>query len=373
MRPRVLMVGRTRYRLPLNDALDKKFRALETDMDVRVLGSAAPGSPTGNGTFTLVPRFRPRPLDGLWFHLSLPLRVARELRAFRPDAVLVQGAHEAAGVLLARRLAGSDTPVILDVHGDWRSATRLYGSPWRRLLDPVGDRLSRLAVRRADAVRTISPYTTGLVRDLGLEPAGVFPAFMDLEPFNARPPAPLPGRPSVLFVGVLERYKNVDGLADAWREIARRVPAATLHLVGRGSLQAVIEQLVRELPDRTRWTPELTTPEVSEALDEATLLVLPSRSEGMGRVVVEAFCRARCVVGSRVGGIPDLVEDGLNGLLVPPGDTVALADAVVRVLTEPGLAERLSAGARRTAEVWLQTPEEYARNVRSLVDHVLRG
>ena len=90
------------------------------------------------------------------------------------------------------------------------------------------------------------------------------------------------------------------------------------------------------------------------------MLVLPSRSEGLGRVVIEAFCRGRAVVGSRVGGIPDLVDGRRHRLLVPPGDASALADALVRVLTEPGLAARLGSGARAAAEPWLATPEEYA-------------
>jgi hypothetical protein len=90
--------------------------------------------------------------------------------------VLAQGAQEAALVLLARRLARVDTVVILDVHGDWRAPTRLYGSQLRRLLDPLADALARFGVRRADAIRTVSGYTTGLVRAAGREPDAVFPA-----------------------------------------------------------------------------------------------------------------------------------------------------------------------------------------------------
>jgi glycosyltransferase involved in cell wall biosynthesis len=87
----------------------------------------------------------------------------------------------------------------------------------------------------------------------------------------------------------------------------------------------------------------------------------------MGRVVVEAFCRGRAVIGSRVGGIPDLVEHGVNGLLVPPGDTAALADGLVRILRDRELAERLAARARESAEPWLATPEEYAARLRAAV------
>jgi glycosyltransferase involved in cell wall biosynthesis len=149
------------------------------------------------------------------------------------------------------------------------------------------------------------------------------------------------------------------------------VPDAVLHVVGQGTLAPLAVDLVEELPGRVEWTPMLTAEDVSAALDASTLLVLPSRSEGMGRVVIEAGCRARAVVGSGVGGIPDVVADGETGILVPPGDAGALADALVRVLSDPALAERLGAEGRTRVERWLATPEEYARRVRDLVDKIL--
>jgi glycosyltransferase involved in cell wall biosynthesis len=284
--------------------------------------------------------------------------------------VLAQGAHETAAALSARKLARVDTAVIVDLHGDWRAPTRLYGSRLRGLLNPIADRVALAGLRNADGIRTVTGYTTGLVRGLGLEPADEFPAYMDFDSFLQQPPQPLPERPQALFVGVLERYKNVDGLAEAWRRAAPRVREAHLRLVGSGTLQPVVERLVRELPEQTSWSAQLTQCEISAALDESTVLVLPSRSEGMGRVIVEAFCRARPVVGSAVGGIPDLVQDGANGLLVEPGDTAALADAIVRVLTDRELAQRLSKGAQASAGLWTISPEEFASRLRALVERI---
>ena len=97
------------------------------------------------------------------------------------------------------------------------------------------------------------------------------------------------------------------------------------------------------------------------------MLVLPSRSEGLGRIVVESLCRGRPVLATKVGGITDLVRDGENGLLVEPGDAAALADALVRVLTDRELAERFAAAARPTVEPWLATPEAYAERLHALV------
>ena len=363
------MVGRSRYTLPLSASLEQKFAALEAELEVRVLASAGRESGT-DPRFTLYWPIRPRALDGLAFYALLPLRIARDLRAFRPDAVLAQGAQEAALALVGRKLARVPTRVIADIHGDPAAPVRLYGSQRRKLLAPLADALARYGLRRSDGVRTISAYTSTLVREAGVEPTAEFAAFMDLEPFAESAPVPLPERPAVLFVGVLERYKAVDVLAEAWRLAAPRVPEGTLHLVGRGALHETAAALVRDLPVQARWSQSLTTPEVARALDDATALVLPSRSEGLGRVVVEAFCRGRGVVGSRVGGIPDIVDDGVSGILVEPGDPQALADALVRVLCDRPLAERHGAAAHAAVQPWLATPEEYARRIRELVDEV---
>jgi glycosyltransferase involved in cell wall biosynthesis len=91
----------------------------------------------------------------------------------------------------------------------------------------------------------------------------------------------------------------------------------------------------------------------------------------MGRVVVEARCRGRAVVGTRVGGIPDLIRDGEQGLLVEPRDPAALADAIVRVLANRELATRLGSAARRNVEELAETPEKYAARLRSLVERTL--
>jgi glycosyltransferase involved in cell wall biosynthesis len=77
------------------------------------------------------------------------------------------------------------------------------------------------------------------------------------------------------------------------------------------------------------------------------------------------------VVGARAGGIPDIVEDEHNGLLVPAGDVQGLAAAIVRALFEPGLAEQLGAAARESAGRWLSTPDEYADRVLHVVESVL--
>jgi glycosyltransferase involved in cell wall biosynthesis len=371
MKPRVLFVGRTRYRMPLPESLRKKWDALGEQLDFQVLASSADGS-RSSGRFQLVRPLRPRALDGLAFYASLPLRARGAIRRLRPDVVVAESPHVGAAVVVARALAGVRPRVIVEVHGDWRSATRFYGSPWRRLLSPLTDRLAVAALRRADAVRALSDFTAQLATEASGRPvASMFPTFSDLEVFAERPPSPMGSPPTALFVGVLERYKNIENLAAAWRLVARELPEARLIIVGSGSLNGVVDALRSELPQRVEHVLELSPAGVAERLDRAWTLVLPSQLEGLGRVVIEAFARGRGVVVSRRGGILDLVREGVEGLLVDPEDVDELARALATVLSDRALAERLGEAARRRFAEWQTTADEFASRMRALVDDTL--
>ena len=89
------------------------------------------------------------------------------------------------------------------------------------------------------------------------------------------------------------------------------------------------------------------------------------------RVIVESLCRGRPVVASWSGGTPDVITDGVNGILVHPEDTNTLADVLVRVLSDRELVARMAAAARGSAEPFIATPDEYAARIRALVDRVL--
>jgi glycosyltransferase involved in cell wall biosynthesis len=358
--PRVLFVGRTRYRLPLPDGLARKWDALSERMGVRVIASGTGTDPR----FRLVP---PRPLDGLLFYATLPAVIARELRSFRPDVVVAESPYEAAAAELARTIARSRARVVVEVHGDWRVWSSHYGSRARAFLRPVSDAVAEWAVDHADGHRAVSGFTASLVQGRGREPLGVFTTYSDLGAFSG-PRVRVPDERRVLFVGVLERYKNVEGLAAAWRLVTRRVPEAKLHLVGMGTLAEVAEGLARE---GVQWDRRLEPEQVAAAFDASRALLLPSASEGLPRIGVESFLRGRGIVGTRAGGIPDLVEDEVSGLLVELGDTEALAGAIERLLTEDGLAEKLGQGAAEAAERWVSTPTEYADRVLAVVTAVL--
>lgn len=372
MKPRVLFVGRTRYAAPLAPWLRRKWDAIGEQVDYRVLASAERAG-TRLERFDLVAPSAPAALDGALFYLALPFRIRAAIARHRPQVLVAETPHVAAAAALARVLTRGPRPqLVVEVHGDWRTATRVYGSPHRRLLSPVADAVAELGLRRADAVRALSGFTASLAERVRQRPVdAAFPTFSDLEVFAGRPPVPLPETPTALFVGVLEPYKNVDGLADAWRRVALEVPGAHLVLIGRGSRRPAVDALVDELPARVTHLEAVAPDRLAELMDASWALVLPSRHEGLGRVVIEAFARGRGVVASGQGGILDLVEDGVEGLLVDPEDTSSIADALVRVLGDRELAEHLGSAARDRYAVWHSTPAEFAARLRALVDDVL--
>jgi glycosyltransferase involved in cell wall biosynthesis len=144
-----------------------------------------------------------------------------------------------------------------------------------------------------------------------------------------------------------------------------------LVIVGSGTRQQVVDDLLRDLPAQVEYHAQLLPSEVAAKLDAATLLVLPSWPEGLGRVIIEAFARGRGVVATGAGGVLDLVTSEVEGILIPPADTDALVSELNRVLTDPDLAERLGAAAHERYADWHATAEDFARQMRDLVDLTL--
>jgi glycosyltransferase involved in cell wall biosynthesis len=363
-KPRVLFVGRTSYAFPLDDAQRRKWDALDKVLELRVLATGR----SDDRRFDLLPSLGTNLIDGPLFYGTLPVRLARALRAFSPDVVICQSGYETAAALAARRLARSKTAIVAEVHGDWRTLTRLYGSGARRVVAPLADATARWAIRRADATRSLSGFTSSLIREVRGEPDAVFPTWTDLGVFVESPPAPLPAEPRAVFIGALQPYKNVDGVVAVWRQVVDAVPAAVLHVIGDGPQAQLVEALLREHPANVEWSRSLRAPDVASALDRAQFLFLPSRREGLGRVIIESLARGRPVVASRTGGIPDLVRDGENGELFDPDDHDGMAAAIVVLFGDEGRVARLAAAARPSVEAWFWTPDDYARSVLELVN-----
>ncbi len=168
------------------------------------------------------------------------------------------------------------------------------------------------------------------------------------------------GTPLVGVVARLEPEKGHRTLLDAWPLVLDRVPSARLLIVGEGSQREALEEQADGLGilgeacsgDRCVGTREARpgarvvftgrrddVPAVTAALDVA---VLPSYREAQGIVILEAMALSRPVVATNVGGIPEMIEDGVTGLLVPPADPVALAAAISRLLTDHPLADTLA-------------------------------
>jgi glycosyltransferase involved in cell wall biosynthesis len=270
--PRVLFVGRGRLSLPLAPWLQKKWEALSEAFDLRVLNAG-----TGGGD----DRFHILPAAACSFYPRLPFEVARALRRSPADVIIASDPYVAVAARIGRALARSRAKIVVEVHGDPGTLTRAYGSPARRLLSPLADAAARSGIRAADATRALSPFTSSIIERVTGRPAtACFPTYSDLSAFNDPPVVAVPDAQRVVFVGALEPYKNVDGLAAAWRQVAAALPAARLVVIGNGSRRAMIDRLVADLPLQVEHHRELAPTEVVAKLDAARALVLPTRPEG---------------------------------------------------------------------------------------------
>lgn len=241
-------------------------------------------------------------------------------------------------VLLAKALRRR---TILHMHSGPGDVTRERGR-----LGPLRAALFRLAFRAADAVLAVSAASAAaLEAAYGVGGVVVVP--------NAAPPAPdVPagrggGPPKALYLGGFANpvKGGAELLAALERPEASELAAV---LCGPGELPERGRALLARRP-AVEWRGWLEDDEKEERLREAAIFVLPSTSEGLPMAVLEAMAWGRAIVATAVGGVPDVVADGVEALVVPPGDAAALAAALVKLAADGELRGRLGAAARDRA------------------------
>ena len=154
----------------------------------------------------------------------------------------------------------------------------------------------------------------------------------------------------IISVGRLEPIKGHHTLVEAFAQILLHCPASHLVLAGDGELREVLEKRSEALKIHRRVHFLGWRDDIEHLLAVSDLFVLPSLNEGMGRAVVEAMAAGLAAIGTRVGGIPLVIDEGETGLLVPPEDESALATAIVQLLTNPVEREAMGEAGKNKAE-----------------------
>lgn len=208
---------------------------------------------------------------------------------------------------------------------------------------------------RAEATAE-SPSLFESTSDVVYDGVAVPPALTESERRALRRTLGLTGdTPAVALTGQVSEVKGIWEFVDAARHLTARGVAATFvvlgdDLKGRGALREAMQRKVSELGLADRFRFLGFRPDAPRLVGAFDIVAVPSHIEPLGNATLEAMAAGRPVVGSRVGGIPEMVVDGETGRLVPPGNAVSLADAIGELLASAGLRDRLGAAARLRAE-----------------------
>jgi glycosyltransferase involved in cell wall biosynthesis len=253
--------------------------------------------------------------------------------------------------------------LIVEIHGDWESGPFL--SKKRRfefLQKKVVPILARFSLKSADKIRAISSFTKKEAMKLsGIKPYFVFPTFTDISIFLEEKETRFEN--FILFVGGLEKVKGIKYLIKAFSKVKQEFPQFKLVIIGKGSEKENLELEIRSLgiEDKVKFKGRLSLEETKNIMKNCYCLVLPSLSEGLGRVLMEAMALGKPVVASRVGGIPDLIKDGQNGFLFEKGHSKELARKLKILLENKGLVRKMGKKGKEIIENKFSN-EKYIKN-----------
>lgn len=316
---------------------------------------------------TYVPRARLGRVD---FYRRDFARIHELIRAEKPDIIHAHGTGVYAGAALA-----SGVPCVVTVHGIMFRELRYYrGLPV--IVRGIWDALyERYCLRRTRDIIAIAPYVSrelaGMTKARAWNvPSAISNAFFDV----ARAPEP----DTILFPGVVAPRKAVHELLGALAIVRQTRPGVRLRIAGETvsypDYVANLHEFVARngMQGNVEFLGVLPEEEMLKEYGRATLLALSSHQETLPAVVEQAMAAGVPVVSTRVGGVPDVVAHEKTGLLVQQGDVEGLAGQMLRVLTDPALADALAARARQYAEANFRAGA-VAQNLLNVYQAVIRS
>lgn len=290
--------------------------------------------------------------------------LARAIRRWAPDIVQTYGVNSNLRGLLSAFLAR----VPVRVAGRRELGKCL--SPAQRRADRWAWRLAHRIVANSEAVRQqliveecVTPDKVVVVRN-GL----------DLRQWSvAGDPADADGEAVVGMVAHFREDKDHATFLRAARRVLNVVPSARFCLIGSGPLESAVRECAHRLgiTDRVEFRGRLEGEALRSAVGQFQVSVLASKTEGLPNTVLESMAAGRPVVATAVGGTQELIEDGVTGFLVPPGDPAALAERVICLLKEPSLAASMGERGRQKVEREF-TVERMAGQFQALYRELLR-
>ena len=373
-------LGGARYSQPLDATSERKFRVLEQLGEIFVIGFSQNLKPrrfSDHAHFYLLPKF-PLPLLRYLAMFAVGPVLALWLIWRHGVRILVaQSPYEGFAAAIVKVVAGwfgRRLALIVENHGDFEESLFLQRRVrWVGLYCFLMHYSAGFALKHADLLRAVSDSTRAqLERRAPVKPIAQFVAWTDIEVFfkagiNSRKTIN-----TIVYAGVLIPRKGVEFLIDAFAQVAHEFSNAQLWLIGKAEnkeyAQALKTQVARlGLNGNVEFFEALPQQELAKYIARACALVLPSLSEGLGRVVFEGMACGTPVIASSVGGIPGMIEQGVTGFLIPPGDEVALAERLRWALEHPEEAEGVGERARAFARKFFST-EAYVNSYRHLFE-----
>ena len=346
---RICWVDTMRYTNPLSASQSKKWQRLTQDLGVEIfVTSFAPGLRPRrfdeHAHFYQWPALPLAPLRYLTAYLVVPLLTLWLIFTQRVDVLIAHDPYIGAAAALAKnvaRLLGRRVGLVIETRGDLEQGVFMQReirlkALYRALMQTAAD----YALRHADALRAVSESSRQQITALApAKPLMQFMSWTDSDVFTTvTPEKPVSQRCDVIYVGVLVPRKGVHHLIDALAQVKDRLPQAHLWIIGHASNAEYAAQLKAQvaqadLGGHVTFVDHVEQAELARYMTRGRVFVLPTYSEGMPKVVVEAMLCGTPVLASAVDGIPEVVDDGVEGFLVPPGDVTALAEKLLAMFS----------------------------------------